>query len=360
MAGEEVYTTRVDGTGRYYLNDLGGVDSLVYADTMPGGSDAMTLNLEYDQTQQHEAFGVGRRVCVLKGGTIEYEGSLLTPVPNGSGWALSGDGAGNWGARFRAVYTPPWVTGTADDVINQAITRGLRWIKGTVTGGDLSQPQDSGSLDVGAFLNQIASPTSQTWRVHRVQAGLQVDLIPIPTTVTRLLVTTVPAARTVAGYINALYARYEATADAGTVAATYGLGLSTNAASIAAHDRLEDYWDLSSAGVMSGAAANAKAATALGKYQAASFASAFTVPFGDYMTVGGSPVDLGTEHAGEVAQLIFADGPYGAELIPGPVTFPVGAVSYDADADQLAVTPFQSYFGTLANVLTALTPKAAA
>lgn len=360
MAGETVYTSAVDGSSRFYLDALGHSDSLSFGDTMPGGSDTATMNLEYDPRLQHPAFSIGRRLCVLKGGSVQWEGSLAQPVPTESGWTLTADGAGNWGTRFRAIYTAPWGAGTTTDVINQAVARGLRWVTGNVSGGDMSQPQDTASQTVTDHLNQVTSPSSQTWRVHRVNAGLQVDLIPIPTAVTRLLITTVPAARTVAGYINALYARFEATADAGGNAATFGLTSATNAASIAAHDRLEDYWDLSSAGVLTSGAVAAKAASAIAKYQAASFSAAFTVPHGQYLTLGGAPVDMACEKAGEVAQLIFADGPYGAELVPGPVTFPVGAVSYDADSNQLAVTPFQSYFGTLSNVLALLAPKAPA
>jgi hypothetical protein len=361
MAGEEVYTTRVDGSARYYLNGLGHVDSLNYGDTMAGGNDAATMNLEYDPTHRHEAFQVGRRICVQKGGSVQWEGTLAEPTPNvGSGWGLTAVGSGNWGTSYRAIYTLPWGAGTTTDIINQAIARGLRWVRGTVSGGDMSQAQDSASQTVTDHLNQVTSVQSTTWRVHRVQAGLQVDLVPIPSAVTRLLVTTVPAARTIAGYVNALYTRYTATVDASGTAATFGLASSVNTASVAAHDRLEEYWDLSSAGLLSSGAATADSANAIAKYQAASYTGAFTVAHGQYLTVGGAPVDLGTEHAGEVAQLLFADGSYGGQLTPGPVIFPVGQVQYDADSDQLAVTAFQTWNNSLSNLLTLLAPKAPA
>jgi hypothetical protein len=69
-------------------------------------------------------------------------------------------------------------------------------------------------------------------------------------------------------------------------------------------------------------------------------------------------VDLGCEKAGEVAQLVMMDGPYGAELTPGPVTFPVGKVQYTSATDSLEVTPFQAWQGSLSDIIATLTPVA--
>lgn len=360
MAGESVFTTRVDGTGRVYLGQLGGVDGLVYSDSLPGGPAALSCTLQADPARRPEALNVGRRVCVLKGGSIQWEGSLTEPAPGDGSWSVAADGAGTWGGRFRATYTSPWGPGTADEVISGAISRGLRWVKGTVTGGLVTQPVESGASDVGEFLAGLTSPQSSTWRVQRVHAGLQVNLIPIPSVVTRLLITTQPVARTVAGYTNVLYTRYQSGIDSAGDTATFATVSAANAASIAAHDRLEDQWDLTSSGLLTAGAATTLAGNALGKYQAASYAGPFTVARGQYLSTGGVAVDLACEHAGEVAQLIMAGGPYGAELRAGPVIFPVGGVSYDSDNDQLAITPLQSYTGSLSDVLSLLTPKAPA
>lgn len=358
MSGEpEVFTQRVDGTGLYYLGALGGLEGLNYDDTLPGGSNSMSVSLDYDPTKRHEAFSIGRRVSVAKGGSVQWEGSMLEPQAGDGGWSLTANGAGNWGTNFRAVYT----TWNATDALDQAISRGLRWIRGTTSGAFLGQQQDSASMNITDFMNLMTSPASQTWRVHRVQAGLQVDLIPIPSNVTRLLICTSPVARTIAGYVNRLYARYQVTLDSGGNPATTALVNSAQAANIAAHDVLEDYWELSDAGILTSGAATALAAAALSKYDAASYAGPFTAQHGDYLTVGGVPVDLGCEHSGEVAQLILADGSYGGEVLPTPpITFPVGKVAHDVPTNSLNITPFQAWTGDLSNVLSSLAPKAPA
>lgn len=352
-----VATARVDGSGLYYLGHLGGVESLSYSDSMAGGPLSLTLGLDYDPSQRHEAISPGRRIYVYRGLSTAWEGRLLEPVPSDNGWTITADGAGAFGNYYQADYTS-W---TASNIVSRAITRGLRWIAGSLSGGNLTQPPDSASATVTDALNQITTTQSTTWRVHRVQAGWQVDMISVPTTPTRLLIATVPQARTLAGYINALYVKYQATADKGNVAATYGLQTATLPDSIARHDRMEAYWDISSGGVLSSSSALNQAKAALGKYQAASYATTITVSPSQYLTMGGVPVDLACEKAGEVVQLMLADGPTGGEIYPvPPVKFPVGQVTYDAIADTLDVTPYQSWKNDLSSVLSLLAPASAA
>ena len=55
----------------------------------------------------------------------------------------------------------------------------------------------------------------------------------------------------------------------------------------------------------------------------------------------GVPVDLGCEHAGEVVQLVLADGPYGSEVSAfPPVTFPVGKFEFDEEHRSGNVYPY--------------------
>lgn len=290
---------------------------------------------------------------MLKGLSIQWEGALDKPVPSDAGWALTARGAGTWGTQYDAV----WTSWTAANILTAAIGRGLRWVQGSVGGGYLGQISDSGSLTVTDFLNQYTSPGSLTWRVHRTTAGLQVDVIPVPATVTRILVTNVAAVRTLAGYVNALNIRYQATADKGGAAATYGMTSVTQPASIAAHGRTENYWDLSSAGVMSAGTAQGYGNAALAKYTAASWAAAFQVSPGQYLNAGGAPVDLACEKAGEVVRVILADGPYGGEYNPAPpVIFPVGQIAYNAIGGTAQITPFQAWTDNFATLLTLIKP----
>src|SRR5215831_2192656 len=311
-----VVTSRPDGSGPYYLNHIGSVAGLAYSDTMPGGPESMELVLGADPHTRHEALSPGRRVQVQKGMSCVWEGRLLEPAAGDGGWAVTADGIGTLGKYYRA----DWQSGgwTAANLVARAISRGLRWIAGSLSGGYLLQPSDTGTVTVDDALNQIAATQSSTWRVSRVHAGWQCDLIALPGTTTRLLVSTSPAVRTLAGYVNALQVKYQATADKGNKPATFGWQTATLPDSITRHDRTEAFWDVTSGGVMSSSAALALGNAALAKYLAASYAGPFTVSHGQYLTAGGVPVDLACESAGEVVQLVLADGPYGGEIYPVP------------------------------------------
>jgi len=361
-----VFTQAVDGTGQYYLDALGTVTDLKYDDTMPGGSNALTCTLQADPRWRHVALNPGRRLLVAKGGSIQWEGRLAEPTPGDGGWALQGEGAGTWGSRFRAFYPTtgnPQQQNTPANVLGGAIQRGLRWVIGTVVppGPNPYYAFDNASISITDYMNALASPAASTWRLTRTWAGLEVDLIPIPTTVTRLLITEVPATRTLAGYINSLYVKYMSRPDGGGYQAAFGLQNVSNPTNMAKHDVTEDFWDVSSPGVLTQAQASQVGSTAISKYLAASYAGPFVVQPGQYLTTGGSPVDLACENAAEVVQLVLADGPYGGEVAPAPpVTFPVGSVQYSDKDGTLTVTPFQSYRADWSTLLGLLMPRAPA
>jgi hypothetical protein len=353
----QVCTLTQAGGDQRYLGRIGHVADLTWTDTMPGGNEQLTCTLQVEPAYRTAATDPGRLIRVIKGASVQWEGILDEPTPGDGGWALTARGAGTWGALYQAVYSS-W---TAASVISTATARGLRWVTGNLGSGYLTEQHDSASMTVTDFLNLYTEPGSQTWRVHRVFAGNQLDVFPLPTTPTRLLVTTTPAARTLAGYINVLWIRYQATADNGTTAATYGTTSVTNAASIAKHGRQEAFWDISQGGVMTAGAAQALGNAALAKYTAASWSGPFQVAPGQYLNAGGAPVDLACEHAGEVVRLILADGPYGGEVSPAPpVQFPVGKVEYRDSDGTLIVTPFQSWTADLSNITQWYTPQAPA
>jgi hypothetical protein len=352
-----VATARVDGTGLYYLGHIGAVEQLTWTDTMPGGPAALSCQLDADPDTRHEALSPGRRVYVYRGFSTVWEGRMLEPAPGDGGWSITADGMGVLGNYYRA----DWVTWTPGSVVARAANRGLRWTSGSLTGGYTAQPQDSGTVTVTDAMNQFTQTQSTTWRVHRVQAGWQVDMVPVPAVPTRMLVTSVPQARTLAGYVNGLYVKYQSKADTGNTAAATSFQIPVLPDSIARHDRMEQFWDVTSSGVLTGAAALALGQQALAKYQSASYAAAITASPGQYQTTGGVPVDLACEHAGEVVQLVLADGPYGGEVYPWPpVVFPVGQVKYDATAGTLEITPYQSWKDDFGSVMTILAPAAPA
>jgi hypothetical protein len=363
MPGTELFTTRPDGTGvGFWLSRLGKVAGLTYSDTMPGGPEIMTCTLQADPTWRHDAISVSRVVTAWRGASMVWGGYLDEPEPGDDGWSISAAGSGTWGSRFRAVYGPgtTFPTWTTADVLGRALDDGLPWVIGNMSGAFLADQRDPGTLSITEFMNLIASPAGRSWRLTNKAGRWTADLVNIPSLdsqVTRLLVATGPVLRTLAGYVNEFFVRYQVTADTPKKPATYAL-VSTEGPGSDLHGTFEGFWDLTSAGVMSAGTATAYANAVLAKYVAASFAGPFKVHHGQYLTTGGVPVDLGCEKAGEMVRLIATNGPYGADITPAPpIIFPVGKVNYSDDDESLEVTPMQTWQGDISTVMAIVGPK---
>ena len=351
----ELLTLAPGLTDPRWIGEAGVVSGLQYADAMPGGNDTLQCTLGREADWWDQRIAPGRIVQAYRGGMVVWEGIMQSPQPSDQGWQLNAIGAGHYGDFYAAYDTGGFVN--SDPAVNNAISRGMRWVNPGIgnTGMYLNQPPNDVSLQVSDWLNQITSPGAYTWHVGPWNV---LSVFEIPTTVTRLLVANSPAARTLAGYINALYAYYQATADttsgSTSVPATYGVAEAENDASIAVHGRYEIGWDTTSAGIMTGSEAALAAAEVLARYTAASYANSFTVGYGQYLTTGGQPVDLGAERAGEVCRLILASGGSGGDIVPDlTCTFPVGAIAYDDDQQTAAVTPFQSVRSDISSLLQA-------
>jgi hypothetical protein len=91
------------------------------------------------------------------------------------------------------------------------------------------------------------------------------------------------------------------------------------------------------------------------RYQRASFAGPFVLSPGQYLTMGGQPVDIGAETADHVFQLVMSDFAYGGEVAAQnlPVISMVGKAEYDDDAETLTITPFQYLALSLSDLLSA-------
>jgi hypothetical protein len=352
-----------------WLGQIGHVNGLKYSWTLPGGPDQLTCNLMVSASTRTPAIDPGRIVQLYQGAGVIWEGVLSEPAPTDTaGWTLTAVGAGNYGTNFAATYPGTWPTGLPDSAINAAITRGLRWVNpgvGTPTGIWLGQEVDSGAQTVTDLLNLNCTYGGLTWSVTVTPAGNILSVFTLPTTVNRLLLVRQPAPRTLGGDINVVWLRYESTADDATsgAAAVYSTTSATVPASIALHGEREAYLDLSSAGVMTTAAAQAVGNALLQRYQRASFAGPFAAGPGDLMTTGGQPTDLGHNHVGAVAQLVLTDYAYGGEVVLGPVTFLIGSYAYDDDTQTATVTPFQyldTSFSSLLSVASTMLPQPAA
>jgi hypothetical protein len=348
----QLVTLKPDLSDPRWLGAIGAVGGLTYSDIMPGGNDTLSCTLQMEPGREDAAIAPGRVLRGYRGATWTWEGILTTPAPDAQGWRLTAQGAGHYGENYVAV--DPGGFANADPAVSGAIGRGMRWLDPGIsnTGMFLSQPPENASQMVSDWLNQITSAGAYTWHVGPWN---ELEVLPIPSAVTRLLVTSSPAARTLHGYINTLWTLYQVTADSSSGASQYGTAESVNQASVNVHGRMEAPWDLSSAGVILGAQATTAGLDVLSRYIAASFASPFAVSYGEYLTTGGTPVDLGCERAGEVVRLLLADRGYGGQVTPGvSVTFPVGRIEYDDDSMTAQVTPFQNIRTDMASMLSAL------
>ena len=349
----QVLTTNIDGSQPIWLGTLGNMTGLVYSFACPGGCDQMSATLNVPASFKSAAIQAGRYAYVYRGGQVAWNGQLLEPEPTQGGWSLSAVGSGNFGTNYAAVYQT-W-NNNPDESVNNAINRGLPWNNpgiGSPSGMWLGQRVDPGAQTITDLLNLVCTRGGLVWLVSRRN---DLTVVPLPTTVNRLLVSNTPVARTLGGYINTIWIRYPAL-DTQVSGLVQDMTTSVvNQASVDTHGPLETFLDLSSAGlplrpvawfghilVLTEAQAQAVGNFVLQRYEGASFAGPFTVGPGQLLTTGGTPVDLGMQRAGLVCQLILTDYGYGGEINNTPVEFLVGAYEYDDDAQVGTVTPFQN------------------
>lgn len=329
-----------DGTDFTPLGRIAPVSGLGWSDTMPGGPDAMACTVQISPgLVQPQALDAGRIVEIWRGGIVQWEGVLDQPNPGDGVWSITAKGAGTYGDQYRDIWTT-WTD--INTSLTAAVARGLRWALTTYSNTNLYlvDQQQSGTESITDRLNLATKPGYYTWHVGRRNL---LSIFPVPVTPTRVLFSSSPAARTLAGYYNALYVLYQSSADNADTgaAAVNSLTSATNTTSIARHGRQEQLWDITGAGTLSGGTALGWAQAAINRYNAASYAGPIPVTHGQYTTMTGVPVDLGCEHAGEVAQLVLADGPYGPEVTAfPPVTFPVGKIEFDEDSGTGNVYPY--------------------
>lgn len=345
-----------------WLGTLGPVTPPTYSYSLSGGPDKMSCTLAKPPGYRHEAMNPGRVVQVCRGAAVVWDGRLLESVPAQGGWQISAAGLGNAPADFNAIYTT-W--SNQNDAINQAIGRGLRLSNPGVSSSVwLGQQQDSGSITVADLLNLFCTLGGFYWyvTVNPTDGGGILNVTSFPQgadgplgrlTPDRILTCTAPAPRNLGGDINSVTLRYQSASGGATGNPTYATTTVTIPQSINQHQVTEIYEDISSAGTMTAGAAQALAQNVLNRYVRASFSAPFTVRQGEVMTMGGTAVDLGTETAGHIYQLIVTDYGYGGEVTPGPVTFLSGAYEWNDATKTGTVTPYQALDFSLSSLFQA-------
>ena len=347
-----------------WLGTLGVATGVTTSSTFPGGAEKMSCSLMVPAAYRSSVLEVGNTVDVYRGGHRIWNGVLDEPSPSTNGWAITAAGAGVQGQDFQATYTT-WPAGQPDQVVNNAIARGLPWVNpgiGSPSGIWLGQQMDSGAQKVADTLNMACLRGGLSWFVNSGPGGAignSLSVAPLPTTPTRLLVAGNPVTRTNGGDVRGIWVRYQATADDNTTGAvaTYATTEVINTG----HGGSEQYLDLSNAGVLTLTAAQNVAKAILQIYQRSSFAGPFDLLPGSLLNMGGQPIDPGCEQAGEVYRLLLADFAYGGDTLPvTPVQFIGGAVEWNDEALTGTVTPYQqldqSMSGMLSGVSQTMTP----
>ena len=211
----------------------------------------------------------------------------------------------------------------------------------------LGQQVDSAAQTITSLLNLCCTYGALTWWVNTTQYGNTLEVFPLPTVPDRILIATDPVPRTITGQPTTIFERYQASSDTVTSTGTadvaqYGLTSTIDQPSADAYGATEEFIDLSQAGVMSAASAQQVGGNVLARYLRAMFSGTFEVGPGQLLTLGGQPVDLGSETSLHVYQLILTDYAYGGEvtLLP-PITFLGGRYEYDDDKLTGSIAPFQ-------------------
>jgi hypothetical protein len=223
----------------------------------------------------------------------------------------------------------------------------------------LGQQVDPAAQNITSLLNLCCTYGGLTWFVNTTQYGNTLSLFPLPTTPDRLLVCTSPVPRTIAAEVTTIFERYEISSDSVTTAGTsdvavYGLTSSIDQPSATKYGPSEQFIDLSQAGPMGIGTAQQIGTQILARFQRASFSGQFTVGPGMLMTIGGQPVDLGSETSLHVYQLLLTDFGYGGEAtLSPPITFLGGAYTFNDQTETATITPFQYLPSSIQDLLEA-------
>jgi|SRR5215471_5387056 len=343
-------TYRADGSQARSLAQLGHLTPAVYSYVIPGGCDALTSSFSKPPRYRTDALDPGRLLRAYRGGAVVWSGILDEPSPSDAGWSISAHGAGSYGNDWRAIWTGSFGTSTVDQVVNNAISRGLKWVNpgiGSPAGMWVGQSFDSGSQTVTDVLNNACSKGGLTWTVNTDDSGNNVlNVVPRPSAANRLLIVGTPLARSAALGPTTLYVRYQSTGDSGKTPAAYALTSVTTSAREQAGYRVEDYMDLSSAGQQTATQAQAPASAVLQKFQRVAFTDAVTVGHGGLRNLGGTACDPGSYLDGNmtamVCKLLLADYTPVGDTITGAPSILVGSYSWDDGAVQATITPSDS------------------
>lgn len=320
------------GTGRYYLDAIGDVSGLRFS-TSVNGDLAASWQMQMDPQTDHSALAPGRRIHVPVGAGKGWAGILGNPR-RGDVWSFNAQGV-PWEAKnYNAVASGNGLS--LDAVVDAAIVRGLPWSRPSALPVLTDGSQQDGTSKVADVLNTVCDAKGKLWNVDR--AG-QVTAASRPTSANYLLLANDTAGgRTVIGFVTDVHITYW---DSTSWATTTIL----RSASSRPYGRFEDVLDITDLGPIAVAQAQDHGDNWLAKRAPRlRFTQAFSVAYGQLLTLGGTAVDLATVEAHGAAMRVLLTDPDTAagELTLGSVVVPIGETDYDVDADVLTVTPLDT------------------
>lgn len=337
MTRRGVYTESKSGGDRVFLGELGKIDGLQWSWTWPGGPEKATFRFSRNARFHHRGLTQGRTLAIPCGGGRVWRGNLAAPE-RGDPWTLEADGLGALASSYIADAPTSGNPFNLQEVVTQAIARGLPWnpVSGLPTGaGDQSTSGgDAERLSVAGVLSRVLPEFGETWYVD---ADGDLQVAGIPTQVSHNFLTADPAGgRTVHGYVSAYYVVFNHRTT-GAVATVWV----RNAEAEVSRPPVEEVLDLTGRGNMTQATAVmiARAKLALAGPRLP-FADSFTFARGMVCNQYGTPVDLATVRPPILGRLLLTDPDHPAETSFAAFTdILIRRTTYYEDTDTLEVEP---------------------
>lgn len=341
-----VYTSKADGSSRFYLEQLGILTGQQLGTLYPGGASKWQANLHVDPALQHSALTAGRWLTVTNGGSVAWRGRLGSPV-RGEPWQLQATGIGSLASYTASIPSTGTNAYALSSVIPAAVGRGaLPWIN---LPSSFSYPSAvgtamQGSISIDQAISDMTKATGTQWRIAR-DGSLFFESA--PTVPTLLLQTPQPLATTLVDYFTYCAGIYQ-TSSTVTAMVTY-----TNTAAEATFGHVEaaQPYDMTSLGVITGTTANAY----LQAYVNANaprlkVTDPIMVSAKQLLTLGGVPVDFATVAAGVVvrAQQVTIDSQTSLADPTQELDLLIGETLLDVDSWTLTLTPTNAVGGGFA------------
>lgn len=329
-----VFTEAPGGGDRCHLDVIGVVGGLRYSTSINGDLTA-SWQMQLDPKTNHRALAPGRTVRLPYGAAKGWRGVLGNPR-RGDVWEFNAQGF-PWLAKNRLAVSSGSGNGLdLDDVVDEAISRGLPWTRTASLPALAAGTQQDGTQSLSDSLTTVCDAKGKLWTVDRdgnVTAAVR------PTNVAYILQANDTAGgRTVIGFATDVFVTY-------WDIDTWGVATVLRSVTSRPYGDFEDVLDITDLGPITETQAQEHGDNWLAKRAPRlRFTQAFAATHGQLLSPGGTPVDLATvqAHDGLVKVLLTDPDSAAGELSLGAVRVPMGETDYDVDADVLSITPLDS------------------